>query len=100
MLFLFRCGTAHKIYYSSIFRLEFENLLIFVIPRLCQLSVGQTQELLLSFIKNCSSEQRGFLHNEFKFLLATDIFTLPSIVLNEILSFLDVPSILNLQLVS
>ncbi|XP_076465858.1 uncharacterized protein LOC143297405 [Babylonia areolata] len=77
----------------------FENWMGDVIPQMVQLSLKQTEALFEQFVLNCSREQRYFLEKQFSLLLKQDFLTLPEVIVEHILGYLDIPNILNLCLV-
>ena len=81
-------------------RSTFQAWLEAVVPQMARLSVEQTKTLFSALIKQCPAHQRVFLEQDLRYLFAKDFMTLPSLVVDNILSCLDVESLLTLRLVT
>ena len=81
-------------------RSTFQAWLEAVVPQMARLNVEQTKTLFAALIKQCPAHQRVFLEQDLRYLFAKDFMTLPSLVVDNILSYLDVESLLTLRLVS
>ncbi|XP_076465500.1 uncharacterized protein LOC143297185 isoform X2 [Babylonia areolata] len=70
-----------------------------VMPQMIQLSLKQTETLFEQFELNCSRDQKHFLEKQLSLFLRQDFFTLPNMVVEHILGYLNIPDLLNLRLV-
>ncbi|XP_076465705.1 uncharacterized protein LOC143297311 [Babylonia areolata] len=79
--------------------IAFENWMGDVMPQMIQLSLKQTETLFEQFVLNCSRDQKRFLEKQISLFLRRDFFTLPDLVVEHILGYLNIPTLLNLRLV-
>ena len=68
-----------------------------VVPQMARLSVEQTMTLFAALVKQCPVKQRVFLERDMRYLFTKDFMTLPSLVVDHILGYLDIESLLTLR---